>query len=293
MQTGREQSVEAFVLKAMDYRDNDRIVSYYTAEAGRLDAICMGAKKQGAKLAGAAQPLHRCQVLLVQGKGKLLRVSQYQSLAGYEGLRCDLLAMSALLLLSEVVHRQAEGLAEHSEAVFQELLASADCLNAASLEVQTDNEPRVILCLLGGLLRLLGWLGYLPQLEARSCLSDRPLPPEATVLPFSVAHGGVLLADEITELERQSQSGLLRVSRRTLDCLHQLNSGLERYPDLPAAYWLGQPEAEALASTPAEYLRKAVRFVCYLLKHHLQCALHGETLLNSAWGVATPAPTRA
>ena len=51
-----EQIVNALMLKAADYNENDKILTLLTAERGRITAGIKGVKKAGAKLKFAAQP---------------------------------------------------------------------------------------------------------------------------------------------------------------------------------------------------------------------------------------------
>ena len=48
--------VNAVVLRAVDYNDNDKILTLITPELGKISAGIKGVKKAGAKLKFAAQP---------------------------------------------------------------------------------------------------------------------------------------------------------------------------------------------------------------------------------------------
>ena len=51
-----EIKVNALVLRAADYGENDKILTLLTAERGKLTAGIKGVRKSGAKLKFAAQP---------------------------------------------------------------------------------------------------------------------------------------------------------------------------------------------------------------------------------------------
>ena len=51
-----EQIVNALMLRAVDYNENDKILTLLTAENGKISAGIKGVKKAAAKLKFAAQP---------------------------------------------------------------------------------------------------------------------------------------------------------------------------------------------------------------------------------------------
>lgn len=51
-----EFKTDALLLRASDYGENDRIVTLFSAERGKITALMKGVKKAGAKLKFAAQP---------------------------------------------------------------------------------------------------------------------------------------------------------------------------------------------------------------------------------------------
>lgn len=50
------EKYQAIVLRSIDYKDNDKLVSLYTLERGKLFASLKGVKKAGAKLKHAGEP---------------------------------------------------------------------------------------------------------------------------------------------------------------------------------------------------------------------------------------------
>ena len=63
-----EEKVRAVVLRGVDYKDNDKILTLFSLESGLITAAIRGVKKAGAKLKFAAQPFCFCEyVLSVKG----------------------------------------------------------------------------------------------------------------------------------------------------------------------------------------------------------------------------------
>ena len=51
-----EEKVDALVLRSIDYKDNDKILTLFTLQNGKVTAAAKGVKKAGARLKFAAQP---------------------------------------------------------------------------------------------------------------------------------------------------------------------------------------------------------------------------------------------
>ena len=65
-----EIKINAIVLKAVDYKDNDRILTLYSLENGKITAGIKGVKKAGAKLKFASEPFCFAEYILNCKNGK-------------------------------------------------------------------------------------------------------------------------------------------------------------------------------------------------------------------------------
>lgn len=65
-------SLDCLCLKAIDYKDNDRLVTLYASGKGRLTAVAKGCKSPKAKLKFAASPFCFGNYQLTSGKGGLV-----------------------------------------------------------------------------------------------------------------------------------------------------------------------------------------------------------------------------
>lgn len=68
-------TTDAFIIKRRAYRENDKVITFYTPQFGKIEAVAIGTKKPLSKLAGQLEPLQQVRVQLAQGKG-LSRVAQ-------------------------------------------------------------------------------------------------------------------------------------------------------------------------------------------------------------------------
>ncbi|MGN1372934.1 MAG: DNA repair protein RecO [Candidatus Coproplasma sp.] len=83
-----EVKVNALMLRAVDYRENDKILTLLTAERGRITAGIKGVKKANAKLKFAAQPFCFAEYILAERGGRYT-VTQASECESFYELRCD------------------------------------------------------------------------------------------------------------------------------------------------------------------------------------------------------------
>ncbi|HBW73660.1 MAG: repair protein RecO protein [Candidatus Magasanikbacteria bacterium GW2011_GWA2_45_39] len=68
-------TTQAFIIKRRTYREYDKVVTLYTPQFGKIEAVAIGTKKPLSKLAGQLEPLQQVCVQLTRGKG-LSRIAQ-------------------------------------------------------------------------------------------------------------------------------------------------------------------------------------------------------------------------
>ncbi|MGN0812769.1 MAG: DNA repair protein RecO [Candidatus Coproplasma sp.] len=83
-----EIKVNALMLRAVDYRENDKILTLLSAERGRITAGIKGVKKANAKLKFAAQPFCFAEYILAERGGRYT-VTQASECESFYELRCD------------------------------------------------------------------------------------------------------------------------------------------------------------------------------------------------------------
>lgn len=96
-----EIKVNALVLRAIDYKDNDKILTLLTAEKGKLSAGIKGVKKAGAKLKFAAQPLCFAEYVLNEKGGKYTVINASECESFYE-LRTDFCKLYPAFAICEI-----------------------------------------------------------------------------------------------------------------------------------------------------------------------------------------------
>ncbi|MBQ1501054.1 MAG: DNA repair protein RecO [Firmicutes bacterium] len=72
----RDTTIDAIILKARNYKEQDKLLTYFSLEQGKGVAIARGACKPGASLSGVAQPFVRASLTLGPPKGGVSYVTQ-------------------------------------------------------------------------------------------------------------------------------------------------------------------------------------------------------------------------
>lgn len=157
-----EFKADALLLRAVDYGENDKVVTLFTAERGKLCAGMKGVKKAGAKLRFAAQPFCFAEYVLVERSGRYT-VTGASLYDGFYSLREDVGKFYAASSVTETCDRlMYEGM------VNGELLVSA----VKALADIARREPSAVLVrFLIGALALAGY-----PVEADACpVCGKPL----------------------------------------------------------------------------------------------------------------------
>jgi DNA repair protein RecO (recombination protein O) len=178
MTTPRIYKTEAIVLRQRKLGEAGKIVTLYTPNYGKLDAVAKGVRRPKSRLGGHLEVLTHTAVMLAQGRN-LDIVTQAQAMESFAPLRSDLHRLSRALYAAELVDRFSPEGAE-SYHVFQLLLTTLRRLATAR---NVDTVLRHLE------MQLLTLSGFQPQL-ARCVSCQRAL--AATPNYFSPSVGGVL-----------------------------------------------------------------------------------------------------
>lgn len=96
-----EEKVDSLVLKSIDYKDNDKILTLFTLQNGKVTAAARGVKKAGAKLKFCAQPFCFAEYVLAK-KGERRTVISATNTDGFYALREDIEKFYAACAVCEV-----------------------------------------------------------------------------------------------------------------------------------------------------------------------------------------------
>jgi DNA repair protein RecO (recombination protein O) len=228
MPGSRTYSTEAIVLRQRRLGDADKIITLFTPNFGRIEAVAKGVRRPKSRLAGHVEVLSHCNLLLHRGRS-LDIVSQAQLLENYRPLREDLSLVSRSLYAAELVERFTDT-AMDSFPTFSLLVETLRVLAAA------ESPPDTVLRSFE--MRLLDELGYRPQLEA--CVSCDASLGEETNFYSGMAGGalcpscrpegsisGPMSVNALKVLRVMQRATFADVARISLDM--QLQAELERH----------------------------------------------------------------
>jgi len=154
-----------FVLRTQDYRETSRIVTFFSAEFGKISLLAKGARRLESRFGAELDLLNQLEVVFYEGKGlKLLKeahlIRAFPKLKqDYERLDAGLRAARGLRLSLRDGQRD-----RRIFRLFEELLTE--------LEEDAEIDPEMLL--MGFRLKLIDLLGFGPELE-RCAVCGEPL----------------------------------------------------------------------------------------------------------------------
>ncbi len=249
MPAPRTYQTEAVIIKKTKLGEADRVLTLYTPEFGKIQAIAKGVRRPKSKLAGHLELLTHSLVSLARGRN-LDTITGSQTIHGFLPLKSDLLLSSCALYVSEMVNQFTAERMEN-RPVFNLLV---DTLDRLSQPGDTDLILRYFD------VQLLNEVGYRPELQ--NCVAcKQPLNP--VINAFSAGAGGVLCPEcQYRHFSSYPLSvNALKVLRLFQNCDYATVSRLRMNPGL-------SHELESL-------LRHYVR---YILERELKSAAWLDTL---------------
>ena len=174
-------TTDALLLRAVDYRDADRVFTFFTHGLGVVSAIARGAKNSKRRFAGVLEPYLVLRVELEPSRGELMTLKRAELSRSFTGILSDLgrmeVAGAALALV-----RDAHPARVPDEPLFMNMLQYLTIV-----DVEGDASRATLLSFA---LRVLALSGVAPRLD--SCgRSGEPVPAEKPAY-FDPALGAVV-----------------------------------------------------------------------------------------------------
>jgi len=202
----RVYRAEAVVLRQRRLGEADRIITLYTPQLGKIEAVAKGVRRQTSRKAGHLEPLMFSSLLLAHGQS-LDVITQSETIEGFQPLRQELRRLAYGLYVAELVDRFTEPRSENYP-VFRLLLETLQRLAGTDVPELTVRFFE---------LHLVGQMGYRPQIE-RCVACSAALAPVTNA--FSAAQGGVVCPACF-----HANVGLWRLSVTALKVLRLLQRG--------------------------------------------------------------------
>lgn len=176
---GRTRFCDALVLRAVDYRDADRIVTLLTRELGKVSALARSARRSKRRFGGSLEPCCLLRVELGESRTELLRLVQATVTRPFEGILTDLRRITVAGACLELV-RELVPADEPDERVFETVVQLFEALDAGGRDEH----------LFAFAVRLLALLGFTPGLDECAVTGERA--PEGQAVLFSPRAGSIV-----------------------------------------------------------------------------------------------------
>jgi DNA repair protein RecO (recombination protein O) len=179
MRLERVYRTEALVLRRQDFGEADRIITLYSAAHGKVRAIAKGARRPKSRVGGHVELFTHVKALVAQGRN-LDIITQAETVRPFAAIRDDLWVAASACYCAELVDRLTEERLDN-QAVFDLLLKQLTYLDQSAHRPAPGSpgagpDPEIELSLRAFELRLLGHLGYAPELF-RCIQCGEPLRP--------------------------------------------------------------------------------------------------------------------
>jgi len=209
----KTERTEAFVLKATDYRDADRIVTLLTRRFGRMSAIARSARRSRKRFGGRLEPCMQLDVGLQLGRGDLATLTDANVLHAHLGILQALPRMRAAGAGLELVRLVAPDGAEDAR-----LFATVADYLALVESLVPDDASSATLAFSARALALAGLTPGLDEcgVSGRRCPAGQSAlfdPTRGTIVSQEAGGGPILLAGSTRAALTQSLSSDWREAR--------------------------------------------------------------------------------
>ncbi len=261
-QPPRVYSTAAIVLRQRKLGDADKILTLFTANLGKIDAVAKGVRKAKSRLAGHVEPLTQATFQLAKGRN-LDIVTQAEGVESFQVLRDDLDRLSRAIYACELLDKFTEPHAENF-GLYRLLL---DTLRLLAERDDIDTPLRFYE------MALLAELGYAPELH--ECVSCRK--PLAAVINYWTAAGGGVACGNC----RREEAAVRPISPNAVKLLRLLRHG--RFADVARVN-----VAPALAG---ELERALVEYLRWVLERDVRSAAFIDTVRKRRRRTPEPSAT--
>ncbi|MCF7889644.1 DNA repair protein RecO [Candidatus Bipolaricaulota bacterium] len=193
------EKATVFVIRKVDFKDSDYVVTLFGRESGKFAGIAKGARKLESKFGGVFDLLNLVEVVFYKGSG-LEFISEAKLIENWEGIRGSGEAIDAGLRCARIVNKLLEEGQREMKAydLLKDTLLSLD---------ESQLRPKVVE--LAFYLKFFRYLGYQPQL--RKCSRCGSSVDDENSVCFSPEAGGLVCPDCSSKKEFQLSAGLRKV----------------------------------------------------------------------------------
>jgi len=246
-----QYTTTAILLRRVDYGEHDLIISFFSADKGRLTVLAKHAKKSVKRFGGILDLFAVLELACSVGRGKLPILTEASLLQPFENIRSDIRKTAYASYWAELLHEWMEQ-EEKEERLYR-------LLKYVLTELDTGRVSKEILSILFQM-RLVSISGFSPNLsfcgKCRTDISEIP----ATGIFFSLGAGGI-----ICEKCHPDTTSYIRLSKGTIKQLQWLEkSDTERIHRVRLSPWALREGLELLEAFVPYHLGKNPRSLTFL-----------------------------
>ena len=176
----RSHQTRALLLRSIDYRDSDRIVTLLTEDYGKLSALARGARKSQRRFGGALQPYVLMHACFRPGRGELAHLEHVSVDRSFHRILRSLGAIGAAGAALAVIRERVPD-HEHEPAVFDAAVRFLAALDGGAPAEEA---------LLWLQIRVLALLGFAPTLDR--CIHCGKTPEPRHSASLDAQRGGIV-----------------------------------------------------------------------------------------------------
>jgi len=174
---------EGLILRHLNFREADRLVSIYSAERGLINVVAKASRKISSKLAGSLEPFTLAKFMIVKGK-KYDTVASSEIIDVFRDLKSDLKKIRAAIFFADIVMSTAKEM-QRDAKLYDFLVSSFMELK----KTQSDKKQVLNWRMWIYVWQYLAQSGYQPELyTCRVCQAK--IKPE--ILYFNYKKGGLV-----------------------------------------------------------------------------------------------------
>lgn len=197
--------MQAIVLARRNLREYDQLVTVYTKEAGKQEALARGLKKSTSKNAAALLPFFLLDVEIVPGKD-LAHITKVHIIESFSAIKNDLLKITMLSISFEMVHKMIRG-EERDQHIFNGLVEWLRFLNQEEIVAPDMLDVFIV--------KMWAYLGFKIELDRCVVCSKKD------VASIDIKNGGILCAT-CTNAKEKPDASIRKISVKEANLLKLL-----------------------------------------------------------------------
>ena len=145
---------EGIILKRQNVRESDKIVTIYTKDYGKIQALAKGSRKIKSKLAGSLEPFFYTRLMLAHGRN-IDKIASSEVIENFSKLREDLSKINLSSYIVDLLDRLTK--VHHGDTIIFNLLRQTFLVLENKNRIKNEEAKKIKLFFVWRMLSLLGF----------------------------------------------------------------------------------------------------------------------------------------